>query len=171
MTKIRITLENNKSMTFELYEDKAPITVSNFLSLIDSHYFDNLIFHRIIKGFMAQGGGYILDETKNELNEAPKLKPIKGEFKSNGIENDIKHVKGVISMARTMDKNSATSQFFIMTADSPHLDNEYAAFGMAYGDDSFKAIDELDNARTVNVGGGLTDFPYPVIRIKTIERI
>ena len=170
MEKVRLILENNYSMDIELYRDIAPISVENFLNLVNSKFYDGIVFHRIIKGFMAQVGGYYLDEEKMELSEARKTKPIKGEFKSNGIKNDLLHKRGVLSMARTMVKDSASSQIFICTADSPHLDGEYAAFGKVVdNEESNKTLDYLDNATTLNAGGGLTDFPWPVIRIKTIE--
>ncbi len=172
MNKLRMTLENGMYLDFEVYEDIAPITVKNFLELVDNHYYDSIVFHRIIKGFMAQVGGYYLDDNKKELTEAKKNKPIKGEFKSNGFDNKLLHEKGVLSMARTMIKDSASSQIFICTARAKHLDGEYAAFGKVLDDKkSQETLDYLDNASTVNVGGGLTDFPYPVIRIKTIERL
>lgn len=169
--KVRLVLENEHYMDIELYPNIAPISVSNFLDLIDKKYYDGIVFHRIIKDFMAQVGGYYFDEKKMEISLSPKTKPIKGEFKSNGVENKLLHTKGVISMARTMDKNSGSSQIFICTADAPHLNGEYAAFGKVVGEESFKILDELNTCHTVNAGGGLTDFPYPIIRIKTIERI
>ena len=172
MTKLRLTLENGMYLDFVVYEDIAPITVKNFLVLVDNHYYDSIVFHRIIKGFMAQVGGYYLDEEKKRITESKKAATIKGEFKSNGIENNLLHERGVLSMARTMVKDSASSQIFICTARAKHLDGEYAAFGKVLDDkDSQDTLDFLDNANTVNVGGGLTDFPYPVIRIKTIERL
>jgi peptidyl-prolyl cis-trans isomerase B (cyclophilin B) len=96
---------------------------------------------------------------------------IKGEFKSNGFDNPLKHELGVLSMARTMIPNSAGSQFFIMVASAPHLDGQYAAFGKVIGDESFKVLEELNNARTEFVSNAFADFPYPFITIKTIERI
>jgi len=170
MNKVRLILDNDMHMDIELYKEYAPITVDNFMNLVKNKYYDNIVFHRIIKGFMAQVGGYYLDEEKKELSLSKKVPSIKGEFKSNGVNNTLLHKKGVISMARTMVKDSASSQIFICTADSPHLDNEYAAFGkVAQDKESLKTLDYLDNVETVNVGGGLTDFPYPPVRIKTIE--
>ena len=96
---------------------------------------------------------------------------IKGEFKANGVVNNLRHELGVVSMARTMVNDSASSQFFICTKAAPHLDGSYAAFGKVVDSESLKVLEKLNNAKTVNVGGGLTDFPYPIIRIKTIERI
>ena len=94
-----------------------------------------------------------------------------GEFQANGFDNKIKHVPGVISMARTSDMNSASSQFFICSAPTPHLDGQYAAFGKTVDEESLETVMRISKAPTVNVGGGLTDFPYPIIYIKTIEKI
>jgi len=121
--KIIITMKTGDIMEAELYPEIAPKTVANFVKLIEEGFFEGLIFHRVISGFMIQGGGY---------DEAGNHKPcdsIKGEFASNGFENPLKHERGVLSMARTMVKDSASSQFFIMHAAAPHLDGEYAAFG------------------------------------------
>ena len=166
---VRMILENDKFIDMELYEEVAPISVKNFLELIDKHYFDGVIFHRIIRDFMVQAGGYKLNG--NELYEAEEVKAIKGEFASNGVENNLKHTLGVVSMARTNVKDSATSQFFICTADAPHLDGEYAAFGKVVGEESFKVLEELNTARTEFVNNFFRDFPYPTITIKTITRI
>lgn len=124
----------------ELYEDIAPITVQNFAKLIDEKFFDGLIFHRVISGFMIQGGGY--DENLNQKEATP----IKGEFASNGVKNTLKHTRGVLSMARTMVKDSASSQFFIMHQDAPHLDGEYAAFGMVT--DGMDVVDKIAAVKT-----------------------
>ena len=166
---VRMTLDNEKFIDMELYEDVAPISVKNFLKLVDAHYFDGIIFHRIIKNFMVQTGGYKIDG--NELYEADEVESIKGEFASNGVENNLKHTLGVVSMARTNVKDSASSQFFICTADAPHLDGQYAAFGKVIGEESYKVLEELNNARTEFVSNAFADFPYPFITIKTIERI
>ena len=121
---IEIKVTNFGTMKAELYPKLAPKTVENFLKLIEEKFFDGLIFHRVIKGFMIQGGGY---NAQFEHKEAPS---IKGEFAANGwVQNDLKHTAGVLSMARTSDPDSASSQFFIMHKDSPHLDGQYAAFG------------------------------------------
>ena len=166
---VRMTLENDLYMDIELYDDVAPISVKNLLKLVDEGFYTGIVFHRIIKGFMAQAGGYVVEG--NNIDEAKECDTIKGEFKSNGVENNLKHKKGVISMARTSVKDSASSQFFICTADAPHLDGEYAAFGKVIDGASYQTLEYLDDARTINVGGGLTDFPYPLIRIKKVERI
>ena len=110
-------------MRGELYPDIAPITVENFVKLAEENFFDGLVFHRVISGFMIQGGGYAADGSHKEADS------IKGEFEANGVPNPLKHTRGVISMARTSFPNSASSQFFIMHQDAPHLDGQYAAFG------------------------------------------
>ncbi|MBQ1334449.1 MAG: peptidylprolyl isomerase [Clostridia bacterium] len=120
---VTIEMENGKKMMVELYPDIAPVTVENFVKLVRDGFYDGLIFHRCIKGFMIQGGCPL------GLGYGGPGWTIKGEFASNGFKNDLKHTKGVISMARAMDPNSAGSQFFIMVADAPYLDGEYAAFG------------------------------------------
>ena len=120
---VTITMEDDSEIKLELYPDIAPNTVNNFISLIQEEYYDGVIFHRVIPGFMVQGG----DPDGNGTG-GPGYS-IEGEFSSNGFENNLKHERGVISMARTMDPNSAGSQFFIMVDDAPHLDGEYAAFG------------------------------------------
>ena len=165
--KVRMILENNMSMDIELYDDVAPISVKNFLKLVDEGFYEGIVFHRIIANFMAQAGGYVVNG--NNLDYAKECENIKGEFKSNGVENNLKHTKGVISMARTNIKDSASSQFFICTESAPHLDGEYAAFGKVI--EGMDTVDYLNSVKTVNVGGGLTDFPYPIVRIKKVERI
>ena len=124
---IEIEMENGGIIKAELYPDVAPITVENFVSLIERNFFDGLIFHRVIPGFMIQGGGFTADGQHKETDS------IKGEFDGNGVTNPLKHTRGVLSMARTMFPNSASSQFFIMHADSDSLDGNYAAFGMVLG--------------------------------------
>ena len=133
--QLEITMEIGAVMKGELYPEIAPITVENFKKLADEHFFDGLIFHRVIAGFMIQGGGY--DKNGNHKD----CDSIRGEFASNGIQNDLKHDRGVLSMARTMVKDSASSQFFIMHQAAPHLDGEYAAFGrITEGLDTVDAI-------------------------------
>ena len=138
---IKITVKDHGVMTAELYPDKAPKTVENFLSLIKKDFFSGLIFHRVIKGFMIQGGGY--DEQFNHKD----ADSIVGEFAANGfLDNDIKHTRGVLSMARTMIPDSASSQFFIMHKDAPHLDKQYAAFGaLTSGIEVVDSIADLNN--------------------------
>ena len=120
---VTITMENGDVMKAELYPDIAPISVNNFISLISKGYYDGLIFHRVIRGFMIQGG------CPQSTGMGGPGYSIKGEFAQNGFQNDLKHTEGVLSMARSMMPNSAGSQFFIMHKTSPHLDGAYAAFG------------------------------------------
>lgn len=120
---VTIEMENGDVMKAELYPEIAPNTVNNFISLVNKGFYDGVIFHRVIRGFMIQGG-----EPQGTGVGGPGYS-IKGEFSYNGFANDLKHTKGVLSMARTMEPNSAGSQFFIMHETSPHLDGQYAAFG------------------------------------------
>lgn len=134
---VTIEMEDGSIMKAELYPDVAPNTVNNFISLIQKGYYDGLIFHRVIRGFMLQGG----DPTGTGMG-GPGY-GIKGEFTQNGFENELKHTEGVLSMARSMMPNSAGSQFFIMHKTSPHLDGSYAAFGKVIeGMDVVNAIAE-----------------------------
>ena len=119
-----IEMTSGAIMKGEMYPEVAPISVENFKDLIERHFFDGLVFHRVIPDFMIQGGGFDAN-----LRHKESKRTIKGEFLSNGFQNSLRHERGVISMARTMVKDSATSQFFIMHEYSPHLDGEYAAFG------------------------------------------
>lgn len=120
---VTIIMENDNVMKAELYPEIAPVSVNNFISLIKKGYYDGLIFHRVIRGFMIQGG------CPSGTGTGGPGYHIKGEFSANGFENNLKHTEGVLSMARAMDPNSAGSQFFIMHKTSPHLDGSYAAFG------------------------------------------
>ena len=132
---IKITMENGKEIKLELYKDIAPETVENFEKLVKEKFYDGLIFHRVIKGFMIQGG------CPDGTGMGGPGYTIKGEFASNGFKNDLKHTRGVISMARAMNPNSAGSQFFIMHQDSPHLDGQYAAFGKVV--EGIEVVDEI----------------------------
>ena len=138
--KAIIEMENGGKMTLELYPEKAPITVANFVKLAKSGFYNGIIFHRVIAGFMIQGG----DPTGTGMGGPGHN--IKGEFAANGVPNDIPHVRGVISMARAYDPNSAGSQFFIMHADASYLDGQYAAFGKML--DGFETLDEIAGVRT-----------------------
>lgn len=120
---VTFTMENGDVMKAELYPDIAPVSVNNFISLIQKNFYDGLIFHRVIRGFMIQGG----DPQGTDMG-GPGYS-IKGEFAANGFQNDLKHTEGVLSMARSMMPDSAGSQFFIMHKNAPHLDGSYAAFG------------------------------------------
>lgn len=137
---VTIEMESGDIMKAELYPEIAPNTVNNFISLVKSGFYDGVIFHRVIPGFMIQGG----DPTGTGIG-GPGYS-IKGEFTSNGFKNDLKHSRGVLSMARTMAPNSAGSQFFVMHEDSPHLDGQYAAFGkLIEGED---VVDKICSVRT-----------------------
>lgn len=131
--KVILQMKDGNQIEIELYPKAAPETVANFLKLVNDGFYNGLIFHRVIPGFMIQCG----DPTGTGMGGPGHT--IHGEFASNGFANDIKHTRGVISMARSMDKNSAGSQFFIMTSDAPHLDGDYAAFGKV-----ISGIDEAD---------------------------
>lgn len=165
--KIQIILTNDKTINVCLESKYAPKSVENFVNLVKQNYFDGTIFHRIIKDFMIQTGGYKVEE--NTLKEIGELQPIEGEFASNGHpENTLKHELGVISMARTNVKNSATSQFFICAANCPWLDGEYAAFGKVCDEESKEVVLEVSNMQTGVLSPQFTDFPYELIGIKTI---
>lgn len=155
---IRIVMENGKEMEAELYPDVAPITVENFVSLIKEDFFAGIIFHRVISGFMIQGG----DPTGTGMGGSKK--EIKGEFLANGVVNNLKHTRGVLSMARTNDPNSASSQFFIMHQDAPYLDGNYAAFGKITK--GIEVVDEIASVKT-----DMRDKPLTPQVIKTIELI
>lgn len=156
--KATIEMKNGKKMVFELDEQAAPLTVKNFVKLARQDFYENVIFHRVIAGFMVQGG----DPTGTGTGGPGYC--IKGEFKANGVENPIKHVRGVISMARAMDPNSAGSQFFIMHADAPHLDGQYAAFGRMT-----EGFDTLDEIAQTPCGYADKPFEDQVIKKITIE--
>lgn len=135
-----IEMDNGGIIRLEIDEKAAPITAANFLKLVKEGFYDGLSFHRIIPGFMIQGG----DPTGTGMGGSDET--IKGEFASNGFNNPIRHVRGVISMARAMDPDSASSQFFIMHADAPHLDGNYAAFGKVV--EGMGVVDEIASSRT-----------------------
>ncbi len=144
---VTIKLNNNKIIKAELYPEIAPNTVNNFISLIKRGYYDGICFHRVIPGFMIQGGC-----PKGNGTGGPGYS-IMGEFTSNGFKNDLKHTRGVLSMARTMAPNSAGSQFFIMHEDSPHLDGQYASFGKVI--EGLDAVDDIASTKT-----DWSDRPY-----------
>ncbi len=135
-----IEMESGKKIKIELYPDKAPITVANFEKLVNEGFYNGLTFHRVISGFMIQGGDPLGNGTGGSKEK------IKGEFASNGVPNDIRHVRGVLSMARSMNPNSASSQFFIMHKDAPHLDGQYAAFGKVV--EGIEVVDEIASVDT-----------------------
>lgn len=158
---IKIHVRNLGVMTAELYPEMAPKTVENFLGLTRKNFFEDLIFHRVIAGFMIQGGGYTEDF------EDRKTASITGEFRANGFpQNTLKHARGVLSMARTSAPNSASSQFFVMHANAPHLDGQYAGFGMLT--DGFDVLDQIASVKTGRYGY-FSDVPREPIVIDRIE--
>ena len=159
--KIKIVVKDFGTMTAELYPDKAPKTVENFLGLVKSGFYSGLIFHRVISGFMIQGGGY------NEAFGETDASAIKGEFAANGFpQNDLKHTRGVLSMARTNNPNSASSQFFIMHQNAPYLDRQYAGFGAV-----IEGIEVVDKIAAVPTGrmGWFDDVPRVPVVIEKME--
>lgn len=153
-----IEMENGKEIKLELYPEKAPITAENFLKLVKEGFYDGLIFHRVISGFMIQGG----DPTGTGTGGAKDK--IKGEFSANGVANDIKHERGVISMARSRANDSASSQFFIMHRDAPHLDGNYAAFGRVV--EGIETVDEIASVET-----DFGDRPLKEVRMKRVYTV
>ena len=151
-----ITMENGGVMRGELYPDVAPQSVYNFISLANQGFYDGLIFHRVIKGFMIQGG----DPTGTGMGGPGYC--IKGEFLFNGVDNNLKHKRGVLSMARSSSPNSAGSQFFLMHQDAPHLDRQYAAFGKVT-----EGLDVVDQIAGVKVDSN--DRPYDEQKIATVR--
>lgn len=165
MAKITINLTDGRSINLELYEATAPITVKNFLKLVGENFYDGLCFHRCIDNFMIQGGGFVAEG--NAIKEKRGALTIKGEFKSNGVRNDLHHGTGVISMARTNVPNSASSQFFICAADCAFLDGQYAAFGKTTDAESDKIIEDIAKAATHSFGY-YDDIPNEPIVIKNV---
>ena len=137
---VTIQMENGKEIKIELYPQIAPITVENFIGLVKDGFYDGLTFHRVIPGFMLQGG------CPDGTGMGGPGHTIKGEFSSNGVKNTLKHTHGVLSMARANNPDSAGSQFFIMHADAPHLDGQYAAFGKVI--EGMEAVDEIASVPT-----------------------
>lgn len=162
-TKVEITVKNYGVITVELDPTYAPKTVENFLELVNKGFYNGLTFHRIVEGFMIQGGDPFGDSTGGSgVN-------IVGEFAANGYKNNLSHKKGVISMARGDDYNSASSQFFIVQEDSPHLDGYYAAFGIVI--DGMDVVDEIAKSVEVGENGKVERKKQPVIEsIKVIEK-
>lgn len=150
-----IQMETGEEIKLELYPEKAPITVANFLKLVGQGFYDGLIFHRVIEGFMIQGGD------PEGTGTGGSGEHIKGEFLLNGVPNDLKHERGVISMARSRHPDSASSQFFIVHEDAPHLDGSYAAFGKVV-----EGMDAVDAIAQVATDGG--DRPLVDVRMKRV---
>ena len=152
---VTITMDNGDVIKAELYPEVASNTVNNFISLVKKGYYDGLIFHRVIRGFMIQGG------CPQGTGMGGPGYSIKGEFSQNGVKNDLKHTEGVLSMARSMMPNSAGSQFFIMHKDAPHLDGAYAAFGKVT--EGMNIVDKIANERT-----DYSDRPLKEQKIKSM---
>ena len=156
---VEMKIKNKGNIKIELYPVIAPNTVNNFISLIKKGYYDGLIFHRIIRGFMIQGG-----DPRGTGMGGPGYS-IRGEFSANGFTNDLKHTEGVLSMARTMDPNSAGSQFFLMTSVSPHLDGQYAAFGKVI--EGLNLIMDLEKVKTSFGDKPLEDVVMEMVTVNT----
>lgn len=155
-------LTNGEIIELELYPDVAPKTVANFVKNVQEGFYSGTIFHRVIEGFVIQGGGY--DEEFNRKNVS---ETVEGEFEANGIENNLKHTRGVLSMARTDAPNSASTQFFIMHEDAPHLDGQYAAFGRVVS--GMEIVDEIAASPiSEDNPDGLTDVPEEIYVIESI---
>ena len=152
---VTIIMDNGDVMKAELYPEVAPNTVNNFISLVKKGYYDGLIFHRVIRGFMIQGG------CPQGTGMGGPGYSIKGEFSQNGFKNDLKHTEGVLSMARSMMPNSAGSQFFIMHKDAPHLDGAYAAFGKVT--EGMDVVNKIAEERT-----DYSDRPLKTQKIKSM---
>lgn len=156
---ITFEMENGDIMKAELYPEVAPNTVNNFISLVSSGFYDGLIFHRVIKGFMIQGG-----DPQGTGMGGPGY-GIKGEFAQNGVSNDLRHSAGVLSMARSMMPNSAGSQFFIMHKDAPHLDGAYAAFGKIT--EGMDVVDKIAAVRTDHSDRPMEDQKIKSVTVET----
>ena len=160
--KVKITVRNHGTMVAELYPEMAPKTVENFVKLVKEGFYSGMIFHRVIPGFMIQGGGF------NESHEQKHADAIRGEFRANGFaQNTLKHTRGVLSMARTMDPNSASSQIFVMHKDSPHLDGQYAGFGKVI--EGLEVIDTVANVDTTTKMFYYQDWPVDDVVIESME--
>ena len=156
---VTFTMEDGGVMKAELYPEIAPISVNNFISLINKNFYDGLIFHRVIRGFMIQGG-----DPEGTGCGGPGYS-IKGEFSQNGVENNLKHTEGVLSMARSMAPNSAGSQFFIMHKTSPHLDGSYAAFGKVI--EGMDVVDKIAETATDYMDRPLEDQRIKSVTVET----
>ena len=164
--KVKLTVAEGDTtlgdIIIELYPEKAPKTVENFLGLVKNGFYDGLIFHRVIKGFMIQGGGF------DPTFEQKPARAIRGEFIANGfMGNDLKHTRGTLSMARTSDPDSASSQFFVMHEDAPHLDAQYAGFGKLT--DGFDVLDAIASVKTGSLGWYMQDVPKTPVVIEKME--
>ncbi len=156
--QVEMQIKDYGTITLELFPEVAPITVENFLNLVSNSFYNGIIFHRVIEGFMIQGGdplGTGVGGSKDKIN---------GEFESNGVNNPLKHSRGVISMARTYMPNSASSQFFIMHKDAPHLDGDYAAFGVVIN--GIEVVDKIATTKT-----DYQDRPLNKVIIEEVKRV
>ncbi len=158
---VTITMENGDEIHLELYPDVAPNTVANFVQLAQDGFYDGTIFHRVIAGFMIQGG----DPTGTGMG-GPGF-TIKGEFSANGVANNLSHTRGVISMARAQNYNSAGSQFFIMHADAPSLDGQYAAFGRVTDEESLAVVDAIATTLTDSNDKPLSEWKMKSVTVDT----
>ena len=162
--KVKITVRDHGTMIAELYPEMAPKTVENFIKLVKEGFYSGMIFHRVIPGFMIQGGGF------TESHEQKHADSIRGEFRANGFAgNTLKHTRGVLSMARTMDPNSASSQIFVMHKDSPHLDGQYAGFGKVI--EGAEVIDTIANVDTTTKMFYYQDWPVDDVVIESMEML
>ena len=167
MSKVCFEFENGKKIIAELYPEHAPKTVENFIDLVKSGFYDGLCFHRVIPGFMIQGGGF---SWEGGLKQKTAPRTIKGEFAMNGIKNDLHHGPGVLSMARTMMPDSASSQFFICVDDVPHLDAQYAGFGKVIDEESLNNAVEISTVKTTS-WGYFDDVPVQPVVMKKVYMI
>ena len=166
--KVCIELNNGKKINLELFREYAPETVENFMSLVKSGFYDGLCFHRVIPEFMIQGGGFTQDA--NGLNHKPAPRTVRGEFAANGVRNMLRHTPGIVSMARTPNPNSASSQFFICVKELPYLDGQYAAFGQTADEESLKNAIEISEVKTTRIGD-FDDVPVKPVVIESIRAI
>lgn len=158
-----LTLSNGDTIEFELYPDLAPKTVANFVKNVQEGFYSGTIFHRAVEGFVIQGGGYDENYKLKSVSET-----VEGEFESNGVENDLSHTRGVISMARTSEPDSASTQFFIVQEDSDYLDGEYAAFGRVTG--GMEVVDEIAEApKMKDPPAGMKEAPEEMYVIESIN--
>jgi len=166
---VEFTFEDYGTVRVELYPSIAPKSVANFLRYVDDKFYDGTIMHRVIEGFMIQGGGYYLDGYT--IMDKATYPAIEGEFSSNGFANDLKHTLGVLSMARANDPNSATSQWFICSATASHLDGNYAAFGKIVDQESAQVVLAVSQVQTVYVSASFANFPYPPVTLTSVRRL
>ena len=167
MSKVCIEFENGKKINIELLPEHAPETVANFIDLVKSGFYDGLCFHRVIPGFMIQGGGFSYE---GGLKQKAAPKTIKGEFAMNGVKNDLHHAPGVISMARPMDPNSASSQFFICVEYVEYLDAQYAAFGRVTDEESLQVAIDISTVKTTR-WAYYDDVPVEPVVMKKVYMI